>query len=151
MLRQEAREGLMQLFYQMDMNSDFTKGQQEIFFAEIHSDEDLKEAEVASLEKQKKYVDTCMEILLEHKDEIDQKIKDASPKWSLSRFSKVDLAILRLAICELVYTDIPVQVVINEAVNLGKTFSNEEDNKIINGILATIAKTGKVLNTYCVE
>ncbi|MGP1570081.1 MAG: transcription antitermination factor NusB [Eubacteriales bacterium] len=133
MYRQQARENLMQLFYQMDMNSDFSKGQQGVFFANIES-----------WQNEKRYIDTCMEIFLENKDDIDKKIGEASPKWNLSRFSKVDLAILRLATCELLYTDIPVQVSINEAVKLGKTFSNEEENKIINGILATIAKFGKV-------
>lgn len=67
---------------------------------------------------------------------IDQEIQKYAQNWSFERIAKVDLSVLRLAIYELSFrNDIPPIVSINEAIDLGKTFSNEESKRFINGIL----------------
>lgn len=67
---------------------------------------------------------------------IDQEIASHANNWTFERIAKVDLAILRLAIFELLYrTDIPPIVSINEAIDLSKTFSNPDSKRFINGIL----------------
>lgn len=73
---------------------------------------------------------------IEHIETIDQEIAAHASNWSFDRIAKVDLAILRLAIFELLYrTDIPPIVSINEAIDLSKIFSNLDSKRFINGIL----------------
>lgn len=60
--------------------------------------------------------------------------------WNLERISKVNLALLKLAIYEIQYKEIPFKVAINEAVELAKTYGEESSPVFINGILASIVK-----------
>lgn len=74
--------------------------------------------------------------------EIDDLIEKNAIGWKKSRISKVTLAILRLAICELLFFDeIPVSVSINEAVELCKIYADEADASFVNGILGSISKS----------
>lgn len=76
-----------------------------------------------------------------HQEEIDAIIEPKLNKWKLNRISKVSLAALRLAVSELYYEEnIPVQVVISEAVELTKRFSGEEDASFVNGVLGAVAR-----------
>ena len=69
-------------------------------------------------------------------DEVDSKIKALAQNWDFRRIAKIDLAILRLAIYEILFrNDIPPVVSINEAIDLSKEFSNPEAKRFINGIL----------------
>lgn len=71
---------------------------------------------------------------------IDTKIQDAAPEWPIRKIAKVDLAILRLSVGELIERKEPPKVVIDEAVELGKEFGNEHSGQFINGVLGTIFK-----------
>ena len=72
--------------------------------------------------------------------EIDQLITASSRNWRLERMSRVDRNILRLGACELVaFRDVPVKVVINEAVELAKRFGTAESSAFVNGVLDRIA------------
>jgi N utilization substance protein B len=74
--------------------------------------------------------------------EIDTLIDRFATNWNFSRISLVDLCIIRLAICELLYrNDIPPIVSINEAIELGKMFSGENSKAFINGILDRVKCT----------
>ena len=78
----------------------------------------------------------------EHQKEIDAIISQNIRGWAMSRLSKVTLALLRLAIYEILYDDsIPVGVSINEAVNIAKKYGGKDDAPYINGVLATVVKT----------
>lgn len=78
---------------------------------------------------------------VEHAPEIDTEIEAHAVDWSVNRITKVSLAILRLAICEILYfDDIPVSVSINEAVELAKKYAEKKDSAFINGILGSIAR-----------
>lgn len=72
--------------------------------------------------------------------ELDAHIETHSRNWSRNRISRVALAVLRLAIYEMKYTDTPDSVVINEAVELAKKYGGEEDSSFVNGILGSIAR-----------
>ena len=77
----------------------------------------------------------------QHVELIDEKIKQYSIKWKINRLSKVALAILRLALCEIdYYEDIPISVSINEAVELAKKFASPDDASFINGLLGAYVK-----------
>lgn len=74
--------------------------------------------------------------VIEHSEEIDQKIRETANNWDFKRIAKIDLAILRMAIFELLFRkDIPPVVTINEAIDLSKLYSAEESRRFVNGIL----------------
>lgn len=80
----------------------------------------------------------------ENQEAIDAIIEKNSVKWKMSRISKVALAVMRLAICEMLYfDDIPVGVSINEAVELCKKYAAKDDYAFVNGILSSAAKEEK--------
>lgn len=66
--------------------------------------------------------------------------KNLKSNWKIERISKVDLSILKLAIYEIKYTDIPYKVAINEAVELAKKYGEDNSKTFVNGILASIVK-----------
>ncbi|MPN62610.1 Transcription antitermination protein NusB [bioreactor metagenome] len=73
--------------------------------------------------------------------DIDEHIEKNSIGWRINRISKVSLAILRLAVCEMLYIpEVPVSVSINEAVELCKKYGAQEDASFVNGILGSVAK-----------
>ena len=73
---------------------------------------------------------------IEHAAAIDARIKGLAHNWEFDRIAKIDLAILRVAIFEMMFRrDIPPVVSINEAIDLSKQFSNADAKRFINGIL----------------
>jgi len=73
---------------------------------------------------------------IQNLDTIDARIRDLARNWDFTRIAKVDLAILRVAIFEMLFRkDIPPVVSINEAIDLGKQFSSRDSKRFINGIL----------------
>ncbi len=77
---------------------------------------------------------------VERAPEIDELITGASKNWRIDRMSRVDRNILRLGACELLaFRDVPVKVVINEAVELAKRFGTAESSAFVNGVLDRIA------------
>jgi transcription antitermination protein NusB len=74
--------------------------------------------------------------VIEHITDIDGRIKTLAHNWEFDRIAKIDLAILRLAMYEMIYRkDIPPVVSINEAIDLSKQFSNADAKRFINGML----------------
>jgi N utilization substance protein B len=74
--------------------------------------------------------------VIENREAIDSQIKALAHNWDFDRIAKIDLAILRLAMFEMIYRkDIPPVVSINEAIDLSKQFSNADAKRFINGIL----------------
>ena len=79
--------------------------------------------------------------MVEHLDEIDERIRKYCENYNLDRISAVDRSVLRLAIYEMLYRDdIPPVVSINEAIELAKTFGGAESGKFVNGILDRVRK-----------
>lgn len=81
----------------------------------------------------------CNELSL-HSYDIEELITKHALNWSLNRIGKVDLAILKLSICEIVYMnkEVPVKVSINEAIDLAKLYCDDKSPKFINGILGSV-------------
>ncbi len=78
----------------------------------------------------------------EHRRAIDEQIEAVSTNWRLDRMARVDRNILRLAVHELLHRpEVPVRVVINEAIELGKKYGSESSGAFINGVLDRIAKS----------
>jgi len=74
--------------------------------------------------------------VIEHRADIDARIKTLAQNWEFDRIAKIDLAIMRIAMFEMIHRkDIPPVVSINEAIDLSKQFSNADAKRFINGIL----------------
>ena len=109
---------------------------------ELNKPEELADAVCAFLEGRERprdYYSFAEELIygaIENMGEIDEQIRAHASNWKFERIAKVDLAILRLAIHELLHrTDIPPIVSINEAIDMSKVFSNPDSKRFINGIL----------------
>ena len=77
-----------------------------------------------------------------HRGDIDAAIEAASTRWRIDRMPAIDRTILRLGVYELIYTDMPVGVVISEAVELAKQYSTAKSGSFVNGVLSAIATAG---------
>jgi N utilization substance protein B len=77
--------------------------------------------------------------VLENQQVIDTIIQRIAPEWPISQMSGIDRNILRLAACEILYSDdAPPKVVINEAVELAKAFGSDSSSRFVNGVLGTL-------------
>ncbi|MBN8471998.1 transcription antitermination factor NusB [Corallococcus exiguus] len=132
--RRTARERALQALYKLEMTQGAT------------TREALDAAWAASAEDGNpepdavKFAKEIVEGVEAHREEIDGLIERHSHNWRLDRMSRIDRNVLRLGIFELKYRpDIPRKVTINEAVELGKNFGNEESSAFVNGLLDRVA------------
>lgn len=114
----------------------------EMLFSDTDIDELADNAGDARDEFLSDFALDCAKGVKEHAEQIDLKIgENLKEGWKVSRISRVSLAILRLAIYEMLYLDeIPVSVSINEAVELSKKYTVQDDTAFINGLLGSVAK-----------
>lgn len=75
--------------------------------------------------------------VIKKKEEIDKVIQKSAPEWPLEKLNRIDLAILRLSIYELMNSDQPPKVIIDEAIELAKSYGAESSPRFINGALGT--------------
>jgi len=113
---------------------------------EGHEDDDhnidhyIIEQEIQLTDKNKRSILAFLDGVKENKDSIDERLLSHLKGWKLDRLNKTDLAILRLAVYELFFTDTPTKVVVNEAVELAKEYSSADAPKFVNGVLGEILK-----------
>ncbi len=91
-------------------------------------------------EESDEFVNQTVNGISVHYDEIMAIIEKNSQGWKLNRISRVSLSILQLAIYEMIYTDIPLKVSINEALELSKIYDDDKARAFINGILNSVAQ-----------
>lgn len=114
----------------------------EMLFSDTDIDELADNAGDARDEFLSDYAVSCAKCVKENSEAIDLRISsNLKEGWRISRISRVSLAILRLAVYEMMYIDdIPISVSINEAVELSKKYTVKDDSSFINGVLGAIAK-----------
>lgn len=121
-----AREKIMRVIFQMDAHGTFDYRNLEII------EEDKK------ILKNKRAL-KIFDLIKEHHNDIDKQIKKYSTGWSFDRISRTDLAILRTAVCEILYVEeIPKPVSINEAVEIAKKYGNDKSYSFINAVLREV-------------
>lgn len=126
--RSELREKIMIILYQYDlMNSNKVA---------CNIDDIMKD----NLDMENDFVKDMVYGVITYKDELDNIANSKMQNWTIDRIDKTGASILRLAIYELKYTDTPEVVVINEAVELAKKYSDDSVRKIINAVLDRIIK-----------
>lgn len=124
-------------FFDIEEKKEILKKYYEILETEIAL-EIRKDDTFVPLEINKKIIERQFLGIIDNLDEINQKIKQNSQGWDIERIDKVDLAILRLAIYEMFFDDVPIKVAINEAIELSKEYSSEKSYRFINAVLGKI-------------
>ena len=128
MKRSLLREKIMVILYQLDIAKDQKLN--------VSIDDTIK----ANVEVENEFVKQVVYGCVTYKDKIDNLANKYMNDWSIDRIDKTGAAILRMAIYELMYTDTPEVVVINEAIELSKKYSDDNVRKIINAVLDKIIK-----------
>lgn len=128
MKRSLLREKIMVILYQLDIAKDQKLN--------VSIDDTIK----ANVEVENEFVKQVVYGCVTYKDKIDNLANKYMNDWSIDRIDKTGAAILRMAIYELMYTDTPEIVVINEAIELSKKYSDDNVRKIINAVLDKIIK-----------
>jgi N utilization substance protein B len=89
----------------------------------------------------KEFISNLVDGVSEKQNELDGIIQPIAPDWPLSQIARIDRNVLRIGVYELYYNDkVPKKVVINEAVELAKSFGSDNSSKFINGVLGTVLK-----------
>ena len=129
-IRREGREHALQALYSVELHPDSPREAIRLFMEAHPCKKGVKDFALGLLPG-----------LLDNQAAIDARITEKSPNWSISRMSKIDLCIIRLATYELLFReDIPRNVTINEAIEIAKKFGSEESPAFVNGILDEIAR-----------
>lgn len=92
-------------------------------------------------EEESAFMERMFSGVVENAAEIDRRIEENARGWKLERISRVDLAILRLATCELMQGKTPQAVVINEAVEMARQYSGEKSPQFVHGVLGSISRS----------
>lgn len=127
--RSELRKKIMIILYQIDILS----GNKVTY--------DIDEIIKDNIETENEFVKTMVYGVETHKDQIDELANKYMVDWDINRLDKTGAMILRMGIFELLYTDTPQIVVINEAIELAKEYSDDKVKNIINAVLDTIKKS----------
>ena len=132
MNRTSMREQAFRLIYSLEIQKQEPIENQIELFIENNNIEN---------EDAKEYISHAVLGIDENKEAIEERIKNnLKADWKIERISKVDLAILKLAIYEIKYKELPYKVAINEAVELAKKYGEDTSKNFINGVLASIVK-----------
>ena len=126
--RSELREKIMIILYQIDINRS------------QHINYNVEEIISSNLEIDNEFVRDIIYGVITYEDEIINIANKYMKNWDISRIDKTGAAILKMAIYDLKYTDTPHIVVINEAVELAKKYSDDSVRKIINAVLDKMIK-----------
>lgn len=121
--RSELRDVIIKVLYQINL------------LEEAKLTYDIEGLIKDQLEVQNDFVTESINNILEHKKDIYKLANKYLTNWTMDRLNKVDQAIIALGIYELMYTETPSIVAINEAIELSKTYSDESVTKMINGVL----------------
>ena len=131
MNRSQVRELAFKLLYQIEIQKEVSNEDIELFF----------ENNQINSEEAKEYVEDVINgVAKESTDIIEEISKNLKQDWEVDRISKINLALLKLAIYEILFTDTPYKVAINEVVELSKKYSEDGSSNFINGVLASIVK-----------
>ena len=126
MKRRTAREKALQALFQIDISD---------------IDKEIAIEHVLEGEKSDSYLTKLVDGVLSHQVSIDETIKQYLENWSLERIANVDRNILRLAAYEMIYgqaDDVPVNVAIDEAVEIAKLYGDDQSGRFVNGVLSKI-------------
>lgn len=134
--RHQSRRRALQILYQWDMRQPLLSLDEatRAYYASLYSD-DYEERPPWD-----EFTDKLTRGALEHREELDALLDRHSQNWRVARMSFVDRNILRLAAFEMIHTDTPAPVVIDEALELARRFSSDESVAFVNGVLDALRR-----------
>lgn len=128
--RREGRQAAIQYLFAHDLHGEVSEQERSAFW-ELHN----------AKPKVREYAEDLLSGILTHRDEIDQRISSRLENYSFDRVGMVDRNILRVAVYELLHRrEVPVRVVINEAVEIARELGDTQTRIFVNGILDRIAR-----------
>ncbi len=137
MQRSAMRELAFKLVYEMEVQKENEDDQFNIF---------LENNEVSD-EKVIEYLKDISQGITKNEDQINSLIvNNLKENWSLNRISKINLSLIKIAIYEMIYKNLPYKVAINEVVELAKKYADDSAPIFINGILASVVKEKNLQN-----
>lgn len=129
MTRRELREHIFLLVFRLDFHSYEEMPEQVRMY--------LEELDEPAEEEDAKYIEEKSSKVFEKLQEIDAKLSEKAENWSVDRMGKVELAVLRLALYEILYDDtVPAPVAVDEAVEIAKKYGQDKAGSFVNGVLA---------------
>lgn len=128
MTRHEAREVAFQIVFE------------KMFQVDVSVDEIIEAAREAEIFEVDAFAQHLVQLVNDNLQTVDELIDENLIRWSAERISKVSRAVLRLAVAEIRFTDIPSAVAANEAVELTKKYSDKQDSSFVNGVIASVIK-----------
>ena len=133
--RKKLRDICMKLTFQYEFfKKDELDTQVDVFLDQMEEDE--------LSEEDKAFIKDRMKLIFSKVPELDEKISAQAKGWKISRMSGTDLAVMRLAVYEMLFDEeTPSGVAINEAVELSKLYGSDDSYKFVNGVLGGVAKT----------
>ncbi|MNB73177.1 hypothetical protein D3C75_197830 [compost metagenome] len=135
MKRRVAREIVIQSLYQMEMN-EVESSEAVTMLLDEAAEENETDRTIGDEALMRDYVLSHVNGIWEAKPAIDDMLEHYLKGWQMSRLSRVDRQILRLAAYEMIYlNDVPAKVAVNEAIELAKHFGTEDSGKFVNGVL----------------
>lgn len=128
--RRETREWIIQFLFQLDFNPEPV----DIALRDFWAGKD-------PVDREKQYAEEVIKGVVQHKDELDDRLSQYARRWDSERMGSVDRTVMRVALFEMLYReDVPPVVSINEAVHFAKDFSSFQSGRFVNGVLDRIRK-----------
>lgn len=131
MNKSTIREITFKLIYSLEVQKSFEDEDIELFFEDM---------ELESNQVKNQIKEDITSIINNRKELENQISNNLKSDWKIERISKVNIALLKLAIYEMIYKKVPYKVVINEVVELAKKYGEDSSSSFINGVLATVVK-----------
>ena len=136
MNRSAAREETFKILYSLEIQKENLDEQLEMYF----ENEEITEQEA------KDYISSVVKGIENNISDIQNKISENLKRdWKIERISKINLVLLKLAIYEILYTETPYKVAINEAIEIAKKYGDDNSPNFVNGILASVVKESENL------
>jgi N utilization substance protein B len=130
--RRRSRQRALQILFLWDVRRQPVEEAITAFFDTLYSEESR------TTPLRDEFLDGLVAGAVEHVEELDRRITQHAEHWRLERMPTVDRNILRLAVYEMAYSDTPAAVVIDEALELARRYSNEESVQFVNGVLDAV-------------
>jgi N utilization substance protein B len=130
--RRRSRQRALQILYLWDVRRQSVEEATAAYFDGLYSEESRNRPQRDA------FLDRLVAGSVEHVDALDRQISQHAEHWRIERMPWVDRNILRLAVFEMMHSDTPAPVVIDEALELARRYSNEESVQFVNGVLDAV-------------
>ncbi|WP_337742797.1 transcription antitermination factor NusB [Fusobacterium gonidiaformans] len=134
MTRREAREELFKWIFQTEIQGNSIE--------EAFEHSSLRE-EIEKDELSKVFLERYRKGIAAHQEEVAEKIEAAMTDWDLPRIGYVEKSLLKIAVYEIYFEELPVEIIVNEAVEIAKIYGDVKTHEFVNGVLAKVIKMKK--------